>query len=110
MVTVAEPITETLLTSVTWKDSVKVPLTASVTVNGPMPVYGAVPPVAETMQENGLPEVGADWQLTATTNGCGATFTVAETVAIAPFASSTANVSVYVPLTESLIVNAPVPK
>jgi len=60
MVTLAVPMALTELESVTVKDSVKVPLTASVLLTVPVPVYGEVPPVADTVQSKGLPEVNPD--------------------------------------------------
>ena len=70
--TLAEPDAVTPLASVTLNDSVKAPLTCSVSVNVPVPEYGPVPPVAETIQLNGLPAVMAalaEPQVTVTTSG-----------------------------------------
>jgi hypothetical protein len=68
--TVVDAEALTLLASVTANVSVLVPLVASVREIVPVPVYGVVPPVAETVQLNALPavipEVGQD---TVTTKG-----------------------------------------
>jgi len=42
------------------KDSVFVPFVGSVLLNVPVPVYGAVPPDAVTVQLKGLPAVTPD--------------------------------------------------
>ena len=71
-VTLAEPEAVTPFESVTLKLSVKVPFAGCVTENDPVPEYGAVPPVAETVQVKGLPVVIAelaDPQVTVTTRG-----------------------------------------
>ena len=96
--------------SVTVKDSVFVPLVGSVLLIVPVPVYGADPPVAVTVQLNGLPAVNpVVGQDTVTTSGCAATLTVAEPEALAPLASITVNDSVFVPLVGSVLLNVPVP-
>ena len=68
--TLVDPEALAAFASVTVKDSVLVPLVGSVLLSVPVPVYGAVPPDAETVQLNGLPavtpEVGQD---TVTTSG-----------------------------------------
>ena len=56
-VTLADPEALTAFASVTVKDSVFTPLLDSVLLMVPVPVYGAVPPVADTVQLNGLPAV-----------------------------------------------------
>ncbi len=87
------------------------PLTDSTAVKLPVPLYGAVPPVAETVQMNGLPVVigAAVLHVTVTTRGCGATVMLSEPIAEAPLASVTAKLSVKVPLTASDRENVPVP-
>jgi len=90
------------LESVTVNNSLKSPLTGWVTVKSPVPVYGCVPPVAETVQVNGLPAVIAaveEPHVTLTTNGCWTTVTVVEATALFWLASVTVNLSVNVPLT-----------
>ena len=104
----AEAVTP--LASVTLNDSVKVPLTSSVTLKVPVPEYGDVPPVADTVQLNGLPAVAPESHVNATTNGWGATLTPTEAEAAAPLASVTVNDSTNVPLTGSVTVNVPVPE
>jgi hypothetical protein len=84
--------------SVTVKLIVFVPLTAKLRWNVPVPVYGAVPPDAETMQSNGLPAVRPVLgQLTVTTSGCGAIVTESEPVALTAFASVTVKLCMKVP-------------
>jgi hypothetical protein len=68
-VTVADPDAVMVLESVTLNPSLKVPLTGCVTLNVPVPVYGVVPPVAETVQLNGLPAAAAESHVTVTTSG-----------------------------------------
>src|SRR3989442_1403719 len=71
-VTVVVAIALLPLASWTVNDSVKVPFTGSVTVKVPVPWYGEVPPVADTLHWNGLPAVIAadeEPQWTVTTNG-----------------------------------------
>ncbi len=100
------------LASLTSKDSWNVPLTGSVTVKVPVPWYGPVPPVALTVQVNGLPAVIAaeeEPQVTLTTNGCWTTVTWVEAIALLPFASWTVNDSVKVPFTGSVTLIEPVP-
>src|SRR5881628_398290 len=53
IVTVADPAAPAPLLSVTENVSENEPLTGSVTVQSPVPMYGDVPPAAETVQENG---------------------------------------------------------
>ena len=69
-----------------------------------------LPPVALTVQLNGLPavtpEVGHE---TVTTRGCAATLTVAEAEALTVLASVTVKVSVLLPLVGSVLLNVPVP-
>src|SRR5712692_461860 len=80
-VTWVEASADLWLASLTVNDSVKVPLTGSVTLKVPVPVKGSVPPVAETVHENGLPAVIAaveEPQVTLTTNGCWTTVTWVE--------------------------------
>src|SRR2546428_9705446 len=98
--------------SLTVKDSWNVPLTGSVTVKVPVPWYGPVPPVALTVQLNGLPAVIAaeeEPQVTLTTNGCWTTVTWVEATALLPLASLTLNDSVNVPFTGSVTVKVRVP-
>src|SRR5262249_42102973 len=94
IVTDAEPVAVAPFASVTLKLWVNVPLTGRVTLKVPVPVYGDVPPEADTVQLNGLVAVSPDvGQVTMTTRGCGATLTVAEPLALAPLASVTVNLS-----------------
>jgi hypothetical protein len=110
MVTVSEPLAETPLASVTVKVTVYVPLTGKLADREPVPVYGAVPPVAETVQLNGLPAVRPVFgQSTIATNGCGAIVTLSEPLALTAFASVTVKDTVYVPLTGKLADLEPVP-
>ncbi len=60
IVTLAEPEALAEFESVTVKDSVFVPFVGSVLLNVPVPVYGAVPPDAVTVQLKGLPAVTPD--------------------------------------------------
>src|SRR6266571_2590405 len=63
--------------SITVNDSVLEPLVGSVTLNVPVPVYGAVPPEADTVQLNGFPAVWPVPQSTlAAKGGAGAVMTV----------------------------------
>jgi len=83
MLTVADPEALWLLASVTVKDSVLDPFVASVREIDPTPVYGAVPPDAETVQLKGLPAVNPeDGHETVTVRGCGATVTVTLALAV----------------------------
>ena len=107
--TLAEPEALTPLASVTLKLSANVPLTGSFTVKVPVPEYGEVPPVAETVQLNGLPAVAPESQVTVTTSGWGETLMLAEPVAVTPLASVTLKDSVKAPLTCSVTENEPVP-
>jgi len=109
-VTLAEPEAVMWFASVTLKLSVKVPLTGWVTENVSVPVYGPVPPVAETVQLNGLPAVCPIPQLTVTTSGCGVTVTLVEPDALAPLASVTVNCSSKVPFTGCVMEKLPVPE
>jgi len=108
--TLADPEALAEFASVTVNDSVFVPLTGSVLLNVPVPVYGPVPPVALTVQLNGLPavtpEVGHE---TVTNAGWPATVTVAEPDAVTLLASVTLNVSVLVPFVFSVLEKVPVP-
>ena len=110
-VTVADPDALALFASVTVKLSVFEPLEFSVLLMVPVPVYGPVPPVADTVQLNGLPTVTppAAGHETVTTRGCGATETLAEPDALALFASVTVKDSVLVPLLGSVLLIVPVP-
>src|SRR6266567_4548504 len=111
--TMSEPAAVTPFASVTLKVSVNVPFTCSVTLKVPVPWYGVVPPVADTVQSNGLPAVipaVEDPQVTVTTRGCGTTFTLAEPEAVTLLASVTLNDSVNVPLTGSVTWKVPVPE
>ena len=97
--TVAEPDWLTVFASVTVNDSVFEPLVVSVRLNVPVPVYGVVPPVALTVQLNGLPivtpEVG---QETVTTSAAPPTGTGLVAVFVWVFASVTVSVTVFDPL------------
>ena len=96
--------------SVTVKDSVAVPLTCSVRLTNPVPEYGLVPPVADTVQLNGFPAVmPLTGQVTVTTSGWPPTVTVALPLAVTPFASVTLNDSVLTPFVGSVTLNVPVP-
>ena len=108
--TVAELLAVTPLESVTLKDSVNVPLIDSVREKVPVPWYGCVPPVAETVQLNGLPAVTLESHVTVTTSGCGATETIADPVACTPLESTTVKLSVNWPLTCSVTEKVPVPE
>src|SRR6266699_1514838 len=100
MLTVAVAVVLRPLPSVTVNDSRNVPLVVSVTVWGPVPMNGAVPPEAVTSQMKGLPAVRPDaGQLTLTIKGCPVIVTLAEPTALAPLASVTVKDSVKVPLT-----------
>ena len=66
--------------------------------------------MADTVHENGLPAVIPELQVTVTTKGCGATLTMADPVAVAPFASVTLNDSVNWPFTGCVTENVPVPE
>jgi len=95
---------------VTLKVSVFVPFVFSVRLKVPVPVYGAVPPEADTVQLNGLPRVtplvGHD---TVTTRGCAATLTEAVAEAETVLLSVTVNDSALVPLVGSVLEIVPVP-
>jgi len=105
---VLEALTELL--SVTVKVSVLVPLVGSVLEIVPVPVYGAVPPVADTVQLKALPAVTPDvGQVAVTTRGWAATLTVAEADAVTPLASVTLNVSVLLPFEASVLLKVPAP-
>ena len=99
-----------MLASVTVKDSVFEPLEGSVLLMVPVPVYGADPPVTDTVQLNGLPtvtpEVGHE---TVTVSACAATLTVADRETLTEFASVTVNDSVLLPLVGSVLLKVPVP-
>ncbi len=108
--TLADPDALTVLVSVTVNDSVFVPFVGSVRLMVPVPVYGVVPPVAETVQLKAfpavIPVVGHE---TVTTNGCAATLTLADPEALTVFVSVTVNDSVLVPLVGSVLEIVPVP-
>src|SRR2546425_6875080 len=110
IVTLAEPEAVAPLVSVTLKLSVKTPFTGCVTLLVPIPVYGVVPPVAETVQLKGLPAVRPDvGQVTVTTRGWAAIVTLAEPDAVTVLASVTLNDSVKVPLAGCVTLWPPVP-
>ncbi len=67
--TVADAEADTVFKSVTVNDSVLLPLVGSVLLKVPVPVYGVVPPVAETVQLNAVPAVAVGGQETVTTSG-----------------------------------------
>ncbi len=107
--TVVEAVAEAPLASLTVNDSGNVPLVGCVTVNVPVPVYGLVPPLAETVQVNALPAVMGDEHVTVAVRGWPATVTDADPEALTPFPSVTLNVSVFVPLVDSVLVKVPTP-
>ena len=108
--TVAEAEALAVLASITVKVSIFVPFTGSVLLTEPVPEYGPVPPVAETVQLNGLPAVmPEEGQLTVTIKGWPATLTVAEPEALTPFASVTVKDSVLLPLEASVRLINPIP-
>src|SRR5881409_1554587 len=110
MLTVAVALALWPLASVTVNDSRNVPLVISVTVWGPVPMNGAVPPEAVTSQMKGLPAVRPDvGQETFTIRGCPVIVTLAEPTALAPLASVTVKDSVNVPFVDSLLLKAPSP-
>ncbi len=92
------------------KDSVFEPFVGSVLEIVPVPVYGVVPPVADTVQLKALPAVtpvvGHD---TVTTKGCAATLTLAEAEALTVLLSVTVKDSVLVPFVGSVRLMVPVP-
>ena len=108
--TVAELEALTVLASVTVNDSTLFPFVVSVRLKVPVPVYGALPPVADTVQLNGLPVVtplvGHD---TVTTRGWPPTLTVADPEALIVLESVTVNDSVFEPLVGSVLLIVPVP-
>jgi len=108
--TVKEPDASALLASVTVKDSVCIPLTDSTAGKTPVPAYGPVPPIAETEQLKETPAVTLEAHDTVTTKGCGATVTVAVTVATTLFASVTLKDSIAVPLLETVRLAKPIPE
>jgi len=108
--TVKEPDASALLASVTVKDSVCIPLTDSTAGKTPVPAYGPVPPIAETEQLKETPAVTLEAHDTVTTRGCGATVTVAVTVATTLFASVTLKDSIAVPLLETVRLAKPIPE
>src|SRR5215467_1157990 len=108
--TLAEPLAAAWLASVTLNVSVNWPLTGCVIVKVPVPWYGEVPPVALTMQLNGLPAVAPLSQVTVTISGCGAITTLADPVALTPLESLTVKLSVKCPLTGSVMLKVPVPE
>src|SRR5881409_2804888 len=108
--TLADPEALTALASVTVNDSVLVPFVGSVLLIVPVPVYGADPPVAVTVQLNGLPAVTPlVGHVTVTTSGCPATLTLADPEALTVFASVTVKDSVLVPFVGSVLEIVPVP-
>ncbi len=109
MLTVADPEPLAVFTSVTVKDSVFEPLVVSVLLIEPVPVYGGVPPVADTVQLKALPMVPEAGQLTVTTIGFPETATVADPEALTAFASVTVKDSVFGPLVVSVLLKVPVP-
>src|SRR2546422_10038715 len=109
-VTVAVPVALTPLASWTVNDSTFEPFVDSTTLLVPVPEYGRVPPDASTVQLNGLPTVTPlVGHVTATTKGCAAMVTVADPAALAPLLSVTENGSENEPLTDSVMVQTPVP-
>ena len=67
--TVVDPDCDCPFPSVTVKVSVFIPLVGSVLLNVPVPVYGVVPPLAETVQLNAAPVVTVVGHDTVTTSG-----------------------------------------
>ncbi len=109
-VTVAVPEAVAPFASCTLNLSVKLPLTGWVTLKVPVPEYGPVPPVAETVQLKGLPAVTPDaGHVTVTTSGWAVMVTVVDPLAEIPLESFTVNLSVKVPLTGWVTVKVPVP-
>jgi len=107
--TTADPTVDTPFESETWNDSVRVPLTGSAIVKLPMPEYGAVPPVADTVHPNGFPAVTpTEGHETLATRGCGDTVTLVDPDATAPLASVTLNTSEKTPFADSVTGNVPV--
>ena len=98
-----------MFTSDTVKDSVLAPLVVSVRLKVPVPVYGGVPPVADTVQLKALPMVPDAGQLTVTTIGLPETATDADPEALTALASVTVKDSVLGPLVVSVLLNVPVP-
>ncbi len=79
-------------------DSVFVPFVGSVRLMVPVPVYGVVPPVADTVQLNALPAViPLVGQETVTTSGFPPTATGLVAVFVCAFASVTVSVTVLEP-------------
>ncbi len=108
--TVAEPDALAAFASVTVNDSVLVPLVGSVLLIVPVPVYGEVPPEAETVQLNGLPAVTPlVGHVTVTVSGVPTMFTVAEPEALTVLASVTVNDSTLLPFVVSVLLKVPVP-
>jgi len=108
--TLADPEALAEFASVTVNDSVFDPFVGSVLLMAPVPVYGAVPPVAVTVQLKGLPAVSPDvGHVTVTTSGWAATLTVVDAEALTVFASVMVNDSVLVPFVGSVLLIVPVP-
>ena len=108
--TLADPVFEAALASVTVNDSVLVPFVGSVLLKDPVPMYGVEPPVAVTVQLNGLPAVTPDvGHDTVTASGCAATLTLAEPLALAALASVAVKDSVLTPFVGSVLLSVPVP-
>src|SRR6266581_7254519 len=102
MLTVAEPEADCPLESVTRNSSSYEPLLGSVTGSVPLPEYGPVPPVAQTLQSKVTVAIRPDdGQVTLTTIGCGRIVTLVEPDAVRPLASLTLNDSVMTPLAGS---------
>ena len=99
MVTESLPDAVTALASVTLKLWVNVPLVGWVADRVPVPVYGAVPPVADTVQLNGLPAVSPVFgQSTVTTRGWAPMVTGSLPEAVTPLASVTLKLWLKLPL------------
>jgi len=108
--TVAEPDALAAFASVTVNDSVLLPFVGSVLLKVPVPVYGVVPPVADTVQLKWSPAITPEaGHVTVTTSGWAATLTLAEAEALTAFASVTVKDSVLVPLVGSVLLKVPVP-
>ena len=107
--TTADPEAVTALASETLNDSVLDPFTDSTRLKLPVPLYGTVPPVAETSHENATPTLAVVGQTTDTISGWATTITVAVAVVLAPLASVTVKESVRLPFVASVRLIDPAP-
>ncbi len=86
------------------------PLTGSVRLILPVPVYGPVPPVAETVHVKALPAViPVGGHAAVATRGWASTVTEPDPTIPTVFASTTVKVSVFAPLRFSVRLKTPVP-